>query len=146
MITYAQVSGRFGRVSVCSFLRGGRGKTVVRSFVQPRPRLCFLVRALGMQACDGFGWLRMLLSSTVCADLDASGVRSLTSVLVPLEMVVEFLVVSLKTNLAHDKDTNTLVLSFSNRLDSQPCSQELNNSASLQEIFWPQNTRTHRSG
>lgn len=34
-------------------------------------------------------------------------------------MVVEFLVVSLKTNLAHDKDTNTLVLSFSNRLDKQ---------------------------
>lgn len=42
-------------------------------------------------------------------------VRSLTSVLASLEMVVEFLVVSLKTNLACVKDMNTLVLSFSHR-------------------------------
>lgn len=94
-------------VSVCSFLQGGRGKTVVCSSVPPGPRLCLLVRALGMQVCDGFGWFRMMLSSTIPIDLEAAGVRSLMSVLVSLEMVVEFLVVSLKTNLAHDKDKHT---------------------------------------
>lgn len=57
----------------------------------------------------------MMLSSTFPTDRDAPSVRSSVSVPVYLEMVVEFLVV--KTNLAHDKDTNTLVLSFSNRLD-----------------------------
>lgn len=67
--------------------------------------------------CDGFGRFRMILSSTISTDLDASGITLLTSGFVSLEMVVEFLVVSLKTNLAHDKDTNTLVLSFSNQLD-----------------------------
>lgn len=45
--------------------------------------------------------LRVMLSSTISADLDVSSVRSLMSVLVSLEMVVEFLVVSLKTTLAH---------------------------------------------
>lgn len=42
-----------------------------------------------------------MLSSTISTDLDVSSVRSLTNVLVSLEMVVEFLVVSLKTTLAH---------------------------------------------
>lgn len=68
-----------------------------------------------MLVCEGFGWLGMMLSSTFHTDHDVSSIRSSMSVLVSLEMVVEFLVV--KTNLAHDKVTNTLVLSFSNRLD-----------------------------
>lgn len=45
--------------------------------------------------------LRVVLSSTISTDLDVSSVRSLMSVLVSLEMVVEILVVSLKTTLAH---------------------------------------------
>lgn len=45
--------------------------------------------------------LGVMLSSTISTDLDVSSVRSLMSVLVSLEMVVEFLVVSLKTTLAH---------------------------------------------
>lgn len=39
-----------------------------------------------------------MLSNNTATDLDLSSVRSLMSVLVSLEMVVEFLVVSLKTN------------------------------------------------
>lgn len=45
--------------------------------------------------------LGVMLSSTISTDLDVSSVRSLMSVLVSLEMAVEFLVVSLKTTLAH---------------------------------------------
>jgi len=68
-----------------------------------------------MQVRDGFGWVRVMLRSTIPTGLDASSVGLLTSVLDSLETVGEFLVISLKTNLAHD--TDTLVLSFSNRLD-----------------------------
>lgn len=42
-------------VSVWSLLQGGKGKTMVRSFVPPRPRLCFLMRALGFKCVMGLG-------------------------------------------------------------------------------------------
>lgn len=126
---------------------GDGGRTVVCSLVPPR-RLCFLVCASGVPVCEGFGWLGMMLSSTFFNDRDASSIRSLMSVLVSLETVVEFLVV--KTNLAHDKDTNTLVLSFSNRLDKQsaliPGTQQQMSPWLQLERFWPQNTRALRKG
>lgn len=42
-------------VFACSFLQGGRGKTVVCNFVPLGPRLCFLMCALGMQVSDVSG-------------------------------------------------------------------------------------------
>lgn len=42
-----------------------------------------------------------------------------------LDIVGELLVISLKPNLAHDKDTDVSELLLPNRADAQPCSQEL---------------------
>lgn len=57
-LRYANVRSSLGAlwesVSVCSVLRGGGGKTVVRSFVPPGPRL---VRASGTRVCARWVWV-----------------------------------------------------------------------------------------
>lgn len=99
MIQYPQVSGSLG---VCLPALSCRE-------VEARPWSAILSHLDHVSAFSCVHWgckcsiwvLRVMLSSTISTDLDVSSVRSLINVLVSLEMVVEFLVVSLKTTLAH---------------------------------------------
>lgn len=110
--------GAFGSVSVCSFLGGNGGKTMVCPFGQPVLRMCWAV-------CDGVG--SFLAGSGWCCAAPSllTWTLPLMGMSRSLEMAGEFLVISLKPNLAHDKDTDVTVLLLSNRADAQLHSQEL---------------------